>query len=390
MKKIIWFIVALLFANCQSNQKEKTNVMAEEKNSILDWQAIADKLIERSALQSGEQILLVAQPGQFDPLVPLLKKGIEEKGASYLGTVSIDSNQPESWKTKFTDELTRMADEELPLFLSAVDLGIMLPGATPADRIYGALQEVLQTGKGRTIHFHWAGAYSMNGKLMESDSVIDKFYENVLLNSDYAALTTKQLEFERAMRNNWIEVTTPDGTNIKFQIGDRPVTKQDGNGALVNMSDAVTLIDREIELPAGAIRVAPIEESVKGTIAFPDSEWQGKFVKGLIMKFEKGKVIEVKADDNLASVQQELKNAGDAGKSFREFALGFNPMLVIPKANPWIPYYGYGAGVVRLSLGDNTELGGKVTGGYVRWNFFTNATVKVGEVIWVENGVLVK
>ena len=46
--------------------------------------------------------------------------------------------------------------------------------------------------------------------------------------------------------------------------------------------------------------------------------------------------------------------------------------------------------VIRLSLGDNTELGGKVKGGYVRWNFFTDATVIVGDDLWVENGKLVK
>jgi hypothetical protein len=64
----------------------------------------------------------------------------------------------------------------------------------------------------------------------------------------------------------------------------------------------------------------------------------------------------------------------------------------VPERGPWIPYYGYGAGVVRLSLGDNSELGGKVTADgalpYVRWNFFTDLTVTVGAVTWVRNGTL--
>ena len=46
--------------------------------------------------------------------------------------------------------------------------------------------------------------------------------------------------------------------------------------------------------------------------------------------------------------------------------------------------------MVRLSLGDNTELGGKVGGGYVRWNFFTDATVRTGDEVWVSAGKLVK
>ena len=84
-----------------------------------------------------------------------------------------------------------------------------------------------------------------------------------------------------------------------------------------------------------------------------------------------------------------MDRAGAAGRAFREFALGLNPLLAVPDRSPWIPYYGYGSGVVRLSLGDNTELGGKTSGGYVRWNFFTDLTVTIGSTTWVRNGKLV-
>lgn len=383
---LILSLVMITCFSCETQKKQTDDVTA----SYLNWQAIANQLIKQSQLQSGEQVLLVGQSGQFDPLIPLLKEGIENAGAMYLGTVSVDDAQHEAWKTGYTVSLKGLEEEELVMFLDSVDLGIMLPGATPADSVYAGLQDVLNQGKGRTIHFHWQGAYDLNGRLMVPDSTIDLFYENVLLHTDYDALAAKQVEFDNAMRENWIAVTTPAGTDIKFQIGDRKVTKQDGNASLTHMATATTLIDREVELPAGAIRVAPIEETVSGTIAFPDSEWGGLLVKGLVMKFENGKVVDVKATENLEAVQEEMKKAGEAGKSFREFALGFNPMLAIPDDKSWIPYYGYGAGVVRLSLGDNTELGGNVGGGYVRWNFFTDATVKIDEEIWVENGKLIK
>jgi hypothetical protein len=71
-------------------------------------------------------------------------------------------------------------------------------------------------------------------------------------------------------------------------------------------------------------------------------------------------------ESGLEHVLQEVALAREAGRAFREFALGFNPLLAIPEHEDWIPYYGYGAGVVRLSLGDNSELGGEVGGGYVR------------------------
>jgi len=84
-----------------------------------------------------------------------------------------------------------------------------------------------------------------------------------------------------------------------------------------------------------------------------------------------------------------MARAGDSLRSFREFVLGFNPLLpVAGRPQAWIPYYGYGAGIVRLSLGDNTELGGAVTGGGVRWNLFLDATVRVGDETWVVAGQL--
>ena len=40
-------------------------------------------------------------------------------------------------------------------------------------------------------------------------------------------------------------------------------------------------------------------------------------------------------------------------------------------------------------LGDNSELGGKVAGGRVRWNFFPDLTVTVADETWVKDGKLV-
>jgi hypothetical protein len=95
------------------------------------------------------------------------------------------------------------------------------------------------------------------------------------------------------------------------------------------------------------------------------------------------------AESGQDAVEAEMAQAGTAGRAFREFALGFHPLLAVPERNPWIPYYGYGAGVVRLSLGDNSELGGDVSGGYVRWNFFTDTTVTIDGEVWVREGKLV-
>jgi hypothetical protein len=134
--------------------------------------------------------------------------------------------------------------------------------------------------------------------------------------------------------------------------------------------------------------VAPLEETVHGTIAFPPSQWAGLPVEGLVLRFERGRVTEIQARSGREAVLEEMETAGEVARSFRELALGFNPLLAVPEREAWVPYYGYGAGVVRLSLGDNSELGGTVRGGYVRWNFFPDATVSVGGQVWVSHGKL--
>lgn len=358
--------------------------------SFPDWQAISNKLTERSDLVKGEKVILMAKPGDFDPLIPLLAKKINETGALYLGTFSVDSiTKPVSWETDFVIQAKGKNKTQLTTHLMEIDLGIMLPGANPSHFEYSAMQDVLKMDLGRTIHFHWSGAYDLFGEPLEIDNEISQYYQNVLLQTDYHELKKEQNRFEDAIRGEWVKVSTPLGTKIKFKIGDRPVTKQDGN-ASSKREKQLNLIDREIELPAGAIRVAPIEESVEGTIAFPLSIWNGKKVEGLVLTFDSGKIVDIKAESGLEGVKAELNSAGEAGYSFREFAIGFNPLLTIPNENPWIPYYGYGSGVVRLSIGDNSELGGNVKGGYVRWNFFTDTTVIVGQKVWVKEGKLLR
>lgn len=356
-----------------------------------DWRTLASTLVERMDLTKGERVFLFAEPGLADSLIPPLRAAIRAAGAEDLGALSTKGAEPASWATPWTRATHGLGGRALEESLGSASLGVMLPGATVTDSVYAAMQRVLRSGRGRTIHFHWAGAYALDGTELPVTPPRQALYESVLRSTDYRALHDRQVQFDQAMRRAAVRVTTPDGTDVSFHIGDRQVTKQDGDASLARTARARVLIDREVELPAGAIRVAPLEETVQGAIAFPAGVWGGERVEGLIMRFTNGRLVGYEATHGREGVEKELAAGGEAARSFREFALGMNPALAIPSSGePWIPYYGYGAGVVRLSLGDNSELGGKVGGGYVRWNFFPNATVQVGNVTWVKDGVLVR
>jgi len=360
----------------------------------MEWEALAAHLVERLELQPGERFVAVAHPGLFDELIPHLRYAVMLAGAVDLGVIDVLAEPvPVAWNENVLREGGQAAQDALAKMLEGVDASIMLPGANPAHPVYAAIQDNLRAQRGRTIHFHWlqnGSAFPLPGQPLPPVHVMESVYQRAMLQADYEQLSAHQRRFEEAMRGGEVRITSTAGTDIRFRIGDRPVNFQDGDASAARAERGVVLIDREIEIPAGALRVAPLEQSVNGTIAFPPSQWSGKAVTGLILTFEAGTVVEISAESGQEAVEAEMAGAGPAGRAFREFALGFHPLLAVPEENQWVPYYGYGAGVVRLSLGDNSELGGSVRSGYVRWNFFTDTTVTIDGDLWVSDGKIVK
>jgi leucyl aminopeptidase (aminopeptidase T) len=352
----------------------------------LDYPAIAQRLVTQLALEPGERVLSIAHPGLFEDLMPHIRYEVIKAGGIDLGVVDV---LREPWPQTFDPQLViRGARESRAHFKEMfrdVDAAIMMPGATTAHPAYLAMQDWLKddlTAKRgrRTIHFHWVengSAYELPGQPLPPRFAIDAAYQQALLETDYRSLAAQQREFAARMRRGVVHLTSPSGTDLRFRIGDRPVNLQDGDASRRRAAEGRVLVDKEIELPAGVVRVAPLEDSVEGIVAFPMSQWDGRPVEGLTLRFERGRVVEVRARSGKEAVEAEMSRAGTAGRSFREFALGLNPHLAVPVRGPWIPYYGYGTDVVRLSLGDNSELGGAVTGGYVRWNFFTDIIVDI-------------
>src|SRR5262249_10602268 len=128
------------------------------------------------------------------------------------------------------------------------------------------------------------------------------------------------------LRSGPIRVTSPDGTDLQFEIGDRPFCSQIGDASRKRMLDAKTRIDRDIELPAGVLRVAPIEKSAKGSVFL--KVWKPILSQGrdLLLHFRDGFLQQMEGN-NAATVLEELSVAGGSARMFREFALGFNPAL---------------------------------------------------------------
>jgi hypothetical protein len=343
-----------------------------------DYEKCARRIAEALRLESGETVLLKLDPRIFSPLVPPLQKAIRAGGAHISGVILAEETDAKS-----PGEL-----ESLRALFANADVFIWLPelhqGSRPA--LATALNEWLDAKRGRAVHFHWnSGSYPIGLHELPPQDFIDRMYLAAL---DVTPETLDRLH-RRAiplLRGGPIRVTTPEGTDISFEVGDRPFTSQVGDASRSRMQSARTRIDRDIELPAGVLRVAPIETSANGRVFLP--VWRPIWTEGrnLMLHFANGHLAIQGVDAD--KIDQELSAAGGDARMFREFALGFNHALKVPPESPFIGYYGYGSGIVRLSLGDNEEMGGANRGGGVYWNFIHNATVTAGNKTLVRDGNL--
>jgi aminopeptidase len=338
----------------------------------IPYPRLAARIVSALKVQPGERVLLRYDPTTLGPLEPEVRKALTSAGAK-VETLNYGPA---------TDLDARLAATDIYIWLPAGDTAV-----TPPEQ-RELLAKWLDAGKGRQIHFHWVGGtVDPDGLKGVHSAEFDRIYVDAL-DIDYAKLSARQDRAIATLRSGEIRVTSPAGTDITFQLGDRPFNKQDGDGSRARASRAQVRVDREVELPAGAVRVAPIEASVNGVIVVPAARFGTTRVTGIRLEFEQGKVVRAHAENGDEALQTFLKSAPGASQ-FREFGLGFNPRLVPPTGSPYLPYYGYGDAVVRLSLGDATEIGGAVRGGGVRWLFFPNTNVTVGGKPLVSKGRLV-
>jgi hypothetical protein len=351
-----------------------SNAPGQGSRPAINYEQLATRIVSALKLRQGERVLMRTDPSYFSEIVSPLRQQIRAAGGTAL--------EPLPAAAILTPEIVQPADVFVVLPISESGRQLTAPESAIVARWLG------QGEAKRELHFHWSeGSRRADGLPDKHPPEFDALYESAL-DIDYHALDGAQNRAIEILRLGSVRVSTPAGTDLFFRTGMRPFNKQNGDGSGERARSARVRVDREIELPAGVLRVAPIEESVFGQIVIPEARFGTAVAKGVVLQLDNGRITRIRAKEGQEAVEQALASGGEAAYRFREFALGFNPKLS-ETAGALIPYYGYGAGVVRLSLGDNEELGGNVRGTFVRWFFLPDATVHVDFRYLVRDGKLV-
>lgn len=147
--------------------------------------------------------------------------------------------------------------------------------------------------------------------------------------------------FFALQESNFVEVTSPNGTNVYFSVRGREWHKDTG---------FITEPGRFGNLPAGEVFIAPVEETVNGKIVFDSFEDKKKRVE---LRVEDGLVKEVEGSNKLKRIFRSL---GERARQICEFGIGCNYKAKVigntvedEKA----------LGSVHFGLGNNLGFGGR-------------------------------
>jgi len=354
-----------------------------------DWTRIARLIVHDSlALTPGERVLLHADPTYFPALleavrIEIVRAGGVELAAHMLHPPGLERARHEL-RRREDPCLRAMEDRAMAGLFALADVYLWLPTSWR----YNVMQteEILTRWPGRAVHFHWI-MDPVDGALFRS---LSRLYEAALW-VDRARLTEHQQRAIAALRNARIEVTDPRGTRLRFTLPDPHFHLGNGDASKAFIDGYArpgSARDREVELPCGAIRTVDIAD-VEGVVVTGPETFGGRAVGGLRLEFRDSRMTRLASEHHAGFVEAAwAAHTGDRDR-LGEFNLGLHPGLAMQPGLPAIPYYGYGSGIVRLSLGDNTESGGPWRSSYHQWLFLTDATVTADGRPVVEAGRLV-
>jgi leucyl aminopeptidase (aminopeptidase T) len=372
----------------------------------LDWAAMAKRLVQDALqLEPRERVILSADPYCGGAMLDAVRGEIQRAGGIELATIlhstptltllrNPNGTRPDPIDAKAEDAAMR------DLFATAgVFVWLQNDWRSPrATHVVGQSEHILETWPGRSVHFHWFHDPANPDPDHPNNRALNRVYEDAILNLDYRRLRQRMHDLAARMRDRELTIATPAGTNLRFRCGAR-FHINDGDASRRKAASATSPRDREEELPCGALRNIPLADSVEGIIAlrrgfgFP-SMGQGLNIDswldcGLRFFFESGRIRRVETDDGDQAALDRAweRETGDKDR-LGEFVLGCNPLLRPINGLAFPPYHGFGEGILRLTLGENIESGGRNRSSLHRWLMFFDADINTGSDRVVANGRL--
>jgi len=221
-----------------------------------------------------------------------------------------------------------------------------------------------------------AKAYGFNyttwKKMIEASITVD--YKEMARTADRVAQLLR--------RPAEVRMTADNGTDLRFRLAgeSRKAFIDDG----VISDEDVAAGNVFTNLPAGAVRCAPLEGSAEGTfVADVKIPSLGTVVDALSWTFHQGRVVDFSAKRNVRFAQSGYADATGAKDMFGTLGIGLNK-----KVAPGYLTSSYARGTLSLGIGDNKPFDGANESSYGFEAYQSHATVVLDGKPIVEEGRL--
>lgn len=356
----------------------------------IDAAQIANRVVGSLKPSKGECAILVHDPTYYPKLARHIQTELNRAGVAPIVALTFDPPEIVRNLIDNPSELKKHAEEAVallsPVFAQA-DIFLWLPGRELSPDL--RWERLLGVSRARGIHFHWISPLA--GRSLEEIHMLTRMYERTILETDYAALSKEQDRLIEMLRGHAVHVTAPDGTDLRMRVPrDAWFHKNDGDMSPDRARKAKSVRDREMEFPSGALRFIPDVASVEGTLVVSRVSTPGG-VAEVTFEFERGRAARWRAGRNEAAFRSHWERIGGDIEKVGEMVIGTNPLLATPLPSGDLPYYGYGAGYLRVSLGDNWESGGtnRSPGGRPLWLFLERASLQANGQFLIRHGLMI-
>ena len=220
---------------------------------------------------------------------------------------------------------------------------------------------------------------------LAEDALAKTFWDGV--NVDYAQLQTRGEQVKTALAaGKELHITNPNGTDLKLQMGGRPVLVSDGIISAEDLKQGGGAL--AVYLPAGEVYTTPVAGTAEGKVVHSRSYFQGKEIDDLTLTFAAGKLTAMTGTGpGYAGFKAQYDAVTDPRKDeFGYVDLGINPEVKLPaesKVGTWVP-----AGSVTVGSGANIWAGGSNSVPYGTTVFLPGSTVTLDGKTIVDHGTL--
>lgn len=387
--------------NTNANTTNKANTNTTEttstKTAPTDLNKLAERIVTQSAGVKEGEIVLIGGGARDMELLENLVTEVEKVGGYPL----LEIYSERMTKRSYTDVPEKYDSKEPKLGMALakianvsinVDAGVtegLLADVPPArfearNKAGKPVGDEFRKNKVRSVSVGndlYPTEWRAKRFDIAADTFAKMFWEGV--NIDYANLQATGEKARTILTGKEMEITHPNGTNIKVSLDAKPAYISDG----IISADDVSKGNLDVFLPAGEAAVIPAANSGSGKFVVEKDFFNGKEIRNLTYTFENGKLVSMTGEgEGFAKLKEDYDARGE-GKDLLSFIdLGINSNYTLPatsKVGNWIS-----AGMVTIGTGNNTWAGGanNSTGGTA--GHLSGCTVKIDGKVIVENGTL--